>query len=143
MGSSNMAMGCSSLILDSCNYCFAEEDNCQVVTEVGTVEVVGIIGVGATEVLIAGVGTVKVGIAKVGTTGVGIIEVVSSSIKEVNTFAKVVDSFIIIDIHQDCKEQTQAVATKVKGNRDFVTISSNRRSSGLDHSYFLAVNSHK
>lgn len=138
MGSSNMAMGCSSLILDSCNYCFAEEDNCQVVTEVGTVEVVGIIGVGATEVDIAGVGTVKVGIAKVGT-----IEVVSSSIKEVNTSAKVVDSFIIIDIHQDCKEQTQAVATKVKGNRDFVTISSNRRSSGLDHSYFLAVNSHK
>ena len=62
---------------------------------------VGIIGVGATEVDIAGVGTVKVGIAKVGT-----IEVVSSSIKEVNTSAKVVDSFIIIDIHQDCKEQT-------------------------------------
>ena len=28
MGSSNMAMGCSSLILDSCNYCFAEENNC-------------------------------------------------------------------------------------------------------------------
>lgn len=110
----------------------------------GTVEVVGIIGFGATEVVIARVGTVKVGIAKVGTIGVGIIEVVSSSIKEeVNTSAKVVDSFVIIEIHQDCKEQTLAVATKVKGNRDSVTISSNRRSSGLDRSYFLAVNSHK
>jgi len=73
---------------------------------VGTVQVVGIIGVGATEVDIAGVGSVKVGIAKVGSNGVGIIELVSSSIKEVKTSAKVVDSFIIINIDQDCKEQT-------------------------------------